>query len=405
MRLLIGTVLASVCLLVPAGAGAGERDILTLGQRLVAELPSPTPANAYGAPALVTWAGLDGFEQTTHRARCASLITQLLRSSRGYSSGELKSWFGSASPTAAQYRIAIASTPTPALNRIGRIADLTPGDIVAIEYANEPDGDDTGHMVMVAGAPQPTAGGPALDGTTQYAVEVIDATKSPHGSGDTRRYFEDGAWKSQPGVGRGRLRLYASLDGSPAGYTWSMDKGSELRVVADRPIELARPTSPTPPETISEPPSGDSPAAAVASAPPVGVPPVGAARAGVHQQQPSAAPGAKLSPELRAPVTLRVKFAARRMSVRALRKRRALRLQLRSTQPRSVVAVVRARRGKQTFVLARRRVALPPNRTVSVRIGLLKRRSVRLRPGTLLTARLESTGRPRARTAGLRLAR
>lgn len=104
------------------------------------------------------------------------------------------------------------------------IGQVQPGDIFAAKYQNEK---DTGHVMIINALPQPLnpSQKPQIDGTLQWAVEVIDSS-SAHWKGDTR-YREDGG--QQTGIGRGTIRLYTLPDGSLAGWAWSLGPGSKYR--------------------------------------------------------------------------------------------------------------------------------------------------------------------------------
>ncbi|MCA3177329.1 MAG: hypothetical protein O9345_13410 [Burkholderiaceae bacterium] len=111
---------------------------------------------------------------------------------------------------------------------------IAPGDVFAIAYP--PDADDTGHVMLVDAVPRPFDGPPRLDGATQFALAVIDATATPHGADDPRA-----GPPPRTGVGRGVVRLYVDDDGVPVAHAWSRSPRARLRGVASRPIAIGRP--------------------------------------------------------------------------------------------------------------------------------------------------------------------
>jgi len=122
--------------------------------------------------------------------------------------------------------------------RIDNLADVLPGDVVAIRYPpSVPSG--TGHVMLVDAKPvqrrEDTA--PVIEGTRQWELAVIDSSNGPHGTLDSRR-VEDGGKRS--GLGRGMFRLYADLKGTLMGYSWSVEKSSKYYDASQRPIVIGR---------------------------------------------------------------------------------------------------------------------------------------------------------------------
>jgi hypothetical protein len=106
---------------------------------------------------------------------------------------------------------------------IDRIRDIQPGDLLVIKYADESEHDDnTGHCMLVDEKPYQIDPVNILEpGYQQYAIRVIDSSKSPHGKEDTR-YSAGG--NSYAGLGEGVFRLYADKDGKVTGYSWSLGR-------------------------------------------------------------------------------------------------------------------------------------------------------------------------------------
>jgi hypothetical protein len=70
-------------------------------------------------------------------------------------------------------------------------------------------------MMVVRDLPQAHSGNPIVADTLQWTIDVVDSSSSYHGPTDTR-YDHPG------GIGEGVFRLYTNLDGTVAGYTWSL---------------------------------------------------------------------------------------------------------------------------------------------------------------------------------------
>ncbi|MEU4241530.1 LamG domain-containing protein [Actinoplanes sp. NPDC026619] len=201
-----------------------------------------------GGTAQVSW-GTPG-EPTSwlSRARCSSFVSALLKHT--YPAWATDTYFAThfadSSPEAADYRLGFAGDPGPHLRRIDRVADLLPGDLIAITYDNDPD--NTGHIVLVREVKGIFTGNMNFTGETQYAVEVLDCTSDPHGVYDTGFYadYPDtrmvAAEGNFTGVGIGHMMFYASTaTGLFSRYRWSVNSGSAYtHTVATRPIAAAR---------------------------------------------------------------------------------------------------------------------------------------------------------------------
>jgi len=186
--------------------------------------------NEYASnPSYIYWAGVNGASHYENRNQCSTFITNLLKQSYGWDSNTFKTWFGSTSPSAAQYHDAIQAQNGFGL--LNHVQDITTGDILAIKY---PDGSSsTGHVMLVRTAPQEmTAKAPIITGTRQYAVEVFDSSQSGHGAEDTRK-MADGNWDT--GVGRGVFRIYAdAVTDEIVGYSWSTYSNSTFYSQSER---------------------------------------------------------------------------------------------------------------------------------------------------------------------------
>jgi len=172
-------------------------------------------------PSYINWAGVNGATIYQNRTQCSTFLTNLLKQSYGWNNADFKTWFGSTSPSAAQYHDAIQSGNGFTANHF--VQNIAPGDVIAIKY---PSGlSSTGHVMLVRSLPEEIAAtAPIVTGTRQYTVEVYDSSQSGHGSDDTRKTV-DGSWDA--GVGAGFFRIYADdISNEIVGYTWSTSGNS-----------------------------------------------------------------------------------------------------------------------------------------------------------------------------------
>jgi hypothetical protein len=94
--------------------------------------------------------------------------------------------------------------------RVGRVQDLAPGDVVVWLKPADSRSTNTGHTMIVHGAPSPDpehAGG--------FVVPIADSTEGPHGPGDSR------VEAHRTGLGQGEIVLLTDSSGAPVGYRWS----------------------------------------------------------------------------------------------------------------------------------------------------------------------------------------
>ena len=187
--------------------------------RLVAGLELSSTSYAHGQGSVT----FDG--KVASHTDCSGLIDHLFAHDYGYDAEVYKRWLGSRRPTAARYHAAIVAGS--GFRRIDTVEAIRPGDLLAIKYLVRTD--NTGHIMIAAGAPQRIDSRPPIvDGTTQYTVEVIDSSQTGHGPTDTR-YKGGAGGKDHDGLGRGVFRLYVGDGGKIAGFSWSTFKGSEFK--------------------------------------------------------------------------------------------------------------------------------------------------------------------------------
>lgn len=100
--------------------------------------------------------------------------------------------------------------------RISKIDDLRPGDVLAhamLDAADRRETGTTGHIFLVDSLPRPIAPrAPVVSGTRQFEVQVIDSNDELLGSDDTRKASPG------PGLGRGTIRLFADEQGAVVGW-------------------------------------------------------------------------------------------------------------------------------------------------------------------------------------------
>ncbi len=153
-------------------------------------------------------------------ADCSGFINALIK--KTFAQPDiLKEWFGKSRPLAVQYYDAISNGHH--FSTITSIDQILPGDLIVLKYSDKAEHDDnTGHCLLVEELPIQTRPVDILEpGSLQYAVRVIDSSRSPHGKNDTR-HAPDG--NSYAGLGKGTFRLYTDKGGKITGYSWSLGK-------------------------------------------------------------------------------------------------------------------------------------------------------------------------------------
>lgn len=204
-----------------------------------------------GSPSTVTWGTPDDLPSWIARARCSSFVTWVLRHTYGWATDSyFTQYFQDRIPEAADYRRAFANgTAGPRFQEIRKVADLRPGDLIAVDYNGQVE-DNTGHIVMVREIKGVFSGVADFTGETQYAVEVVDCTAEPHGVYALTNYpkYPDTrmvgllAEEQFEGVGIGHMMFYASgTTGEFSRYRWSVNTARDKAYpVASRPVTAAR---------------------------------------------------------------------------------------------------------------------------------------------------------------------
>jgi hypothetical protein len=114
--------------------------------------------------------------------------------------------------------------------RVARVGDLRPGDIIAWLQPADSTSKNTGHVLVVHGAPRPDDTAPGA-----FLVPVVDSTALKHGAQDSR------AASGATGLGTGSIVLLGDASGAPAAFRWSTGRKSRIRETA---ITLGRLVSP-----------------------------------------------------------------------------------------------------------------------------------------------------------------
>ncbi|MFJ8105242.1 LamG domain-containing protein [Streptomyces sp. NPDC096132] len=205
-----------------------------------------------GSASTVTWGTPDDLTSWISHARCSSFLTWVLKHTYGWATDDyFRQYFQDRIPEAADYRKAFTDgTAGPRFQRVRKVADLRPGDLIAVDYLGTVE-DNTGHIVMVREVKGVFSGSADFTGETQYAVEVVDCTSDAHGVygkpnypqyPDTRMVSDvEGA--NFEGVGIGHMMFYTSdATGEFSRYRWSVNSAKTTNTwpVSDRPVSAAR---------------------------------------------------------------------------------------------------------------------------------------------------------------------
>jgi hypothetical protein len=202
-------------------------------------------------PNVVRWGSPGDASGWVNQSQCASFLTAVLKRTYKWATpGFFSRHFGVSSPFARDYRAAFAEREIPHFEPVTAVADLRPGDLIAIDYRNDQD-TNTGHVVMVRsvkGMYMAPSASLNFTGETQYAVEVVDCTSEPHGMFGVGNYFRFpdnrifNATAETDGAGYGHMMFYASdATGGFARYRWSVNTSSAgTFTTGERPVAAAR---------------------------------------------------------------------------------------------------------------------------------------------------------------------
>jgi len=243
-RFFLLLILCCIVIIAPAALSASRdgHDHLWWAERLLSELDDTNTRYVYQRTAKgIAWKGA-GSDESYAYTDCSGFLNGLFQHVYGFDATVLAKWLGvdarKTGPTANRYYWAIMEQR--GFQRIARIDDIRPGDIMAISYPG--DKRNTGHVMLVRAVPEkmdPAV--PRVEKTEQWKVSVMDSTVSPHGRQDTR-CRSNGFCRS--GVGSGEIRLYVNDAGEIEGYAWSMVPKSKFIPSVRRPLAVGRFTSP-----------------------------------------------------------------------------------------------------------------------------------------------------------------
>lgn len=184
----------------------------------------------------VAFPGDPGVNGVTCRTDCSGFMNALLKHAYDFSDEQLSAMFHARRPLAKHYFTAIEAQH--GFQTIDSLKQARPGDILAVRYLNSGEGENTGHVMLMAGQPrlrEPTQ--PVVSGTLQWEVPVIDESSSGHGVIDSR-HLSGGGFSD--GLGNGILRVYTDPAGRIVGHSWSVGRKSKFRSQAERPLLIGR---------------------------------------------------------------------------------------------------------------------------------------------------------------------
>ena len=202
-----------------AAGTAMARDGLVLsgGAKMLAEaraLMAATRDNAYAhIPEIAP-------ERGYFRADCSELIDYLAGHVRNDALAGVPLDAGHGQPRADNWQAFLAGRPaagTPAARhgwgQVPAPGALQPGDVIAWRnMAYTPGHGDTGHIMLVAGAPAPVARAGKVVG---YDVPIIDSTSHGHGLADDRLKGV------KSGLGQGAVFFPVDATGAATGFSWT----------------------------------------------------------------------------------------------------------------------------------------------------------------------------------------
>lgn len=161
---------------------------------------------------------------------CSGLINYALQRSLPQAWQQLLNYTNNKRPRAKHYYEIVtqhdqSSESESGWQRIERVIDLSPGDIVVWLKPAEVQSKVTGHIMVVAGDVSVNPVRPK-----EQLIPVIDSTKSPHGRRDSR-------YPDNNGLGKGTIGLVVDETGEPYGYYW---RGGESTKLFQTEIALIR---------------------------------------------------------------------------------------------------------------------------------------------------------------------
>jgi hypothetical protein len=184
--------------------------------------PTASPAGASGPAAFLaeatrvldtmtasTYTHKTHIDGTVYDVDCSGFVDYVLGRAAPVALTELRA--ATVKRPLARHFVDFFAAPTAlrtAWEHIARVQDLSPGSLVAWRKPDDVTSTNTGHVMIVAGAPTHQKDG-------AWSVPIIDASASPHGKDDTRKHSR------ATGVGRGTMVLETNAAGAPVAYRWS----------------------------------------------------------------------------------------------------------------------------------------------------------------------------------------
>jgi len=151
---------------------------------------------------------------TTYDVDCSGFVDYLLSRVAPAALGELRAATVKR-PLAKHFVTFFQTTPRAGghWKRVAHVSELAPGDVLAWKKPAELTSSNTGHVMVVAAAPEHRGGG-------VWTVPIFDSTAAPHGKSDARKAAH------ATGVGRGAVLVEVDAAGAPVAYFWSDGKKS-----------------------------------------------------------------------------------------------------------------------------------------------------------------------------------
>lgn len=149
----------------------------------------------------------------TYRYDCSGFVAYALSRALPTQLEAVRVFAGGKRPSAAQFEQffeSITSGAAGGWSRIGRAIDVRAGDVVAWVKPADLVSTNTGHVMIVAGAPAMNPARPE-----EILVPITDSTSSFHGPADTR------AASASTGLGRGTIGVIVDAKGAPLRYRWT----------------------------------------------------------------------------------------------------------------------------------------------------------------------------------------
>jgi hypothetical protein len=112
--------------------------------------------------------------------------------------------------------------PARGWKRVDRVADARAGDVLAWMKLDRVEGDNTGHVMLVAAKP-------VAESPERFRVRIYDSTLHGHASDERTN-------TGRSGIGEGTLWLDVDHQGRPIGYRWKSRTGN----LHNAPIAIGR---------------------------------------------------------------------------------------------------------------------------------------------------------------------